>query len=61
MTDIMLRVEGRYPVHLTDCLFCSRCKDTLMPGDEYFSMGEEILCEDCMDGVLRQMRKVVGE
>lgn len=61
MTDALIRIEGRAPVHVTDCLYCHRCRDTLFPGDDYYQMGEEILCDECMDGVLRQMRKVVGE
>lgn len=60
MRDIMIRIEGRDPIRLSDCLCCSRCRDTLYPGDDYYEIGEETLCEECFDDVVRRMRKVVG-
>lgn len=61
MRDLMIRIEGRDPIHLSDCPHCSRCRDTLYPGDDYYDVGGETLCEECMDSVVRHMRKVVGE
>lgn len=61
MRDIMIRIEGRDPVHVSDCLYCRRCRDTLFPGTDYYDVGGETLCEDCFDAVARSMRKVVGE
>lgn len=61
MRDIMIRIEGRDPVHLSDCLHCKWCGETLFPGTDYYDMGGETLCEDCFDAIVRKMRKVVGE
>ena len=61
MRDIMIRIEGRDPVHLSDCLHCSRCGETLFPGTDYYELNDEVLCEDCFDAIVRKMRKVVGE
>ena len=57
----MIRVEGREPVHAEDCSYCRRCGDTLFPGDDFYELGGEVLCEECMDLVLRGMRRTVGE
>ena len=61
MRDRLIRIEGRDPVHVSDCSYCRRCGDTLFPGDDYYELGGEVLCEDCMDLVLRGMRRTVGE
>lgn len=61
MRDIMIRFEGRDPVHISDCLKCKWCGETLFPGSDYYDVGDEALCEDCFDALVRKMRKVVGE
>ena len=61
MRDIMIRIEGRDPVHIPDCLQCARCGETLFPGTDYYALDGEALCEDCFDALARKMRKVVGE
>lgn len=48
-------------MRVSDTLRCSRCRDVMFPGDDYYSMNDECVCEDCFDAIVRKMRKVVGE
>lgn len=48
-----------------DYILCRRCGNEIYEGNEYFLFENTVLCEDCIDEILRdyktESRKIVGE
>lgn len=40
---------------------CYHCRDILYPGDEYYEFAGEPYCPDCMDAIIRDHRRTVGD
>lgn len=44
-----------------ETITCFHCRDTLYPGDTYYTFGGETYCPDCMDAIIARHRHTVGE
>ena len=38
-------------------MYCDECEEKIQNGMDYFELNDLIICEDCLDGFLKNVRK----